>query len=122
MSWSQFKDEVGSRMKEANWKTSDEWAKFFTKKYDECIKRGTDLSGKNPVLKGNTELMEQTLINAGNIALAAKSPAFYGTYLNLLTDSIVSLNAGFANLNSSNLITTISLIIFLPFYLYFQPL
>ena len=32
-----------------------------------------------------------------------------GTYLNLLTDSLVSLNAGFANLNSSNLITTINL-------------
>jgi hypothetical protein len=89
MSWSQFKDEVGSRMKEANWKTSDEWAKFFTKKYDECIKRGTDLSGKNPVLKGNTELMEQTLINAGNIALAAKAPAFYGTYLNLLGQAVI---------------------------------
>jgi LAS superfamily LD-carboxypeptidase LdcB len=89
MSWSQFKDEVGSRMKEANWKTSDEWAKFFTKKYDECIKRGTDLSGKNPVLKGNTELMEQTLINAGNIALAAKTPAFYGTYLNLIGQAVI---------------------------------
>jgi LAS superfamily LD-carboxypeptidase LdcB len=89
MSWSQFKDEVGSRMKEANWKTSDEWAKFFTKKYDECIKRGTDLSGKNPVLKGNTELMEQTLINAGNIALAAKLPIFYSSYMNLLGQGVI---------------------------------
>jgi LAS superfamily LD-carboxypeptidase LdcB len=89
MSWSQFKDEVGSRMKEANWKTSDEWAKFFTKKYDECIKRGTDLSGKNPVLKGNTELMEQTLINAGNVALAAKLPVFYSSYMNLLGQGVI---------------------------------
>ncbi len=89
MSWSQFKDEVGSRMKEANWKTSDEWAKFFTKKYDECIKRGKDLSGKNPVLKGNTELMEQTLINVGNIALAAKLPIFYSSYMNLLGQAVI---------------------------------
>ena len=89
MSWSQFRSEVGGRMKEASWKTSDEWAKFFTKKYDECIKRGTDLSGKNPVLKGNTELMEQTLINAGQIALAAKTPAFYGTYLNLIGQAVI---------------------------------
>ena len=89
MSWSQFRSEVGGRMKEASWKTSDEWAKFFTKKYDECIKRGMDLSGKNPVLKGNTELMEQTLINAGQIALAAKTPAFYGTYLNLIGQAVI---------------------------------
>jgi hypothetical protein len=89
MSWSQFKDEVGDRMKTANWKSSDEWAKFFTKKYDECIKRGTDLSGKNPVLKGNTELMEQTLINAGNIALAAKLPIFYSSYMNLLGQGVI---------------------------------
>ena len=81
MSWSQFKDEVGSRMKEANWKSSDEWAKFFTKKYDECIKRGMDLSGKNPILKGNTDLMEQYLIRAGQLALAATTPAFYTNYL-----------------------------------------
>lgn len=90
MSWSQFKDEVGSRMKEANWKSSDEWATFFTKKYDECIKRGKDLSGKNPVLKGNTQLMEQTLINAGKIALAAKTPAFYGSYMNLIGQAVIA--------------------------------
>lgn len=89
MSWSQFKDEVGSRMKEANWKTSDEWAKFFTRKYDECIKRGKDLSGKNPVLKGNTDLMEQYLINAGNVALAAKTPVFYSSYMTLLGQAVI---------------------------------
>ncbi len=94
MSWSQFKDEVSTRMKEANWKTSDEWAKFFTKKYDECIKRGMDLSGKNPVLKGNTDLMEQYLISAGQLALAATTPAFYSSYMNLLGQGIIGYWTG----------------------------
>lgn len=94
MSWSQFKDEVGSRMKEANWKSSDEWAKFFTKKYDECIKRGMDLSGKNPVLKGNTDLMEQYLISAGQLALAASTTAFYSNYLGLIGQGVIGYWTG----------------------------
>lgn len=94
MSWSQFRSEVGGRMKEANWKSSDEWAKFFTTKYDECIKRGMDLGGKNPILKGNTDLMEQILINAGKIALAAKTPAFYSSYLNIIGQGVIGYWTG----------------------------
>ena len=40
--WSQFYDEVGTKMKQADWKSSNEWANYFSKKYDECIKRGFD--------------------------------------------------------------------------------
>ena len=101
MSWSQFKDEVGDKMKAASWKTADEFAIFFTKKYDEAMKRGKDATTGNPVLKGNTELMQQLIINAGNVALVAKTPAFYNSYLKLLGLAVVGYWTG-ATLQKTN--------------------
>ena len=94
MSWSQFKDEVGDKMKACSWKTADEFAIFFTKKYDEAMKRGKDNVTGNMVLKGNTELMQQLLINAGNVGLVAKTPAFYNSYLTLLGAAVVGYWTG----------------------------
>ena len=94
MSWSQFKDEVGAKMKECNWKSSDEFASFFTKKYDEAMKRGKDETTGNPVLKGNTSLMEQLMINLGYVGLAAKAPSFYSQYMSIIGQAVVGYWTG----------------------------
>ena len=67
MSWKIFAEEVELKMKESNWKSSDEWANYITKKYDACIKRGMDVTTKNPIKKGNTELMYSLLKIANNL-------------------------------------------------------
>ena len=92
--WSQFYDEVGTKMKQADWKSSDEWANYFSKKYDECIKRGFDNTTKNPIKKGNVELMNVLLQSAGATALAATTPAIYSTYLTLLGTAVVGYWTG----------------------------
>ena len=64
MSWSIFKQEMLGKMQNPNWNDVSDFADFFTKKYDECMKRGFDNTTNNTVIKGNTELMRYTIINA----------------------------------------------------------
>ena len=94
MSWSQFKDEVGTKMKACSWKSSDEFAAFFTKKYDEAMKRGTDETTGNPVMKGNTELMEQLMVNLGYVGVATKASTFYSQYMNIIGQAVVGYWTG----------------------------
>ena len=58
MSWAQFETEVVQKMEANGLQNPDAFAKFFTKKYDECVKSGVDLITKNSVYKGNTDMME----------------------------------------------------------------
>ncbi len=39
MSWSIFKQEMLSKMENSSFKSTDEFADFFTQKYDQCMKR-----------------------------------------------------------------------------------
>jgi len=92
--WSQFYDEVGTKMKQADWKSSNEWANYFSKKYDECIKRGFDNTTKNIIKKGNVELMNAFLQSASATALAATTPSFYSSYITLLGTAVVGYWTG----------------------------
>ena len=87
MSWQIFADEVGAKMRAANWKTSDEFALFFTKKKDECIKEGCDVTTKKAMKKGNTELMYSMLQLTGMQGLVAGT-SFYSTYMTSLGNAI----------------------------------
>ena len=82
MSWSQFENAVVGKMESNGLKSPEEFAKFFAKKYDECIKSGQDLVTKNKINKGNVQLMEEliklTLIAAG----ASASTSVYDSYFN----------------------------------------
>jgi hypothetical protein len=40
MSWKQFEKEVVEKLETEGFKNPDDFAKFFTNKYDECVKRG----------------------------------------------------------------------------------
>ena len=79
----------------------------YTNSFDKSLNGIVSLSD------GMGTLISQGQISTGDIKgediIADTITVSSGTYLNLLTDSLVSLNAGFANLNSSNLITTINL-------------
>jgi hypothetical protein len=75
MSWSQFKKEVGTKMNSYTFKDATEFAKYFTKKYDEAVKRGTDNITKNPVKKGNIEMMEASIISGMLQGIASTNPA-----------------------------------------------
>ena len=46
--WDIFFSEVLTKMSDAKWGSSNEWASYFAKKYDECMKRGFDITTKNP--------------------------------------------------------------------------
>ena len=88
MSWGIFQSEVSLKMKTADWKSSDEWASFITKKYDECMKRGMDLTTKNPIKKGNTELMYSLLQITSQKAITSTTIDFYSQYTKLLGEAI----------------------------------
>jgi len=60
MSWKQFEKEVAEQM-EIGFKSPDDFARFFTDKYDECVKRGVDFITLNAVSKGNKDLMYSML-------------------------------------------------------------
>jgi hypothetical protein len=102
MSWDIFKSKVGSKMQDAKWSTTQEFASFFTKAYDECMKRGVDTSSKNRIKKGNTETMEALLNVAAATALVAKTPAFYSTYLQLVGNAVIGYWTG-ATLDTSSI-------------------
>ena len=94
MSWSQFENSVVGKMESNGLKSPEEFAKFFAKKYDECIKSGQDLVTKNKINKGNVQLMEEliklTLIAAG----ASASTSVYDSYFNSFGNAVIAYWTG----------------------------
>ena len=84
MSWSIFKQEMLSKMENSSFKSTDEFADFFTEKYDECMQRGSDLITGNTVIRGNTELMRSTILYALEVGKNSKTEEFYTQSISLL--------------------------------------
>jgi hypothetical protein len=94
MSWSIFKQEMLGKMQNPDWNDVSDFADFFTKKYDECMKRGFDNVTNNTVIKGNTELMRSTIIYALELGNRAKVEVFYNQSLSLLGKGAISYWVG----------------------------
>ena len=75
-------------------KTPDDFARFFTDKYDECVKRGVDFITLNSVSKGNKDLMYSLLQITNLTAAAALTPALYDLYFKMLGDAVVGYWSG----------------------------
>lgn len=93
MSWKQFENEVTEQM-EIGFKSPDDFARFFTDKYDECVKRGVDFITLNPVSKGNKDLMYSMLQITNLTSAAALTPALYDLYFKMLGDAVVGYWSG----------------------------
>jgi hypothetical protein len=94
MAWSIFKQEMQAKMQNADWNDISDFADFFTKKYDECMKRGVDSVTSNTVIKGNTELMRATIIFALQAGNQAKTEIFYGKSISLLGKGAIAYWSG----------------------------
>ena len=94
MSWSQFEKEVVEKLETQGFKDPDAFAKFFTNKYDECIRRGKDNTTFNAVLKGNKEFMYSMMQITNFTSIAATTPALYDLYFNMLGDAVVGYWSG----------------------------
>jgi hypothetical protein len=81
-------------MSNPKWNDISDFADFFTKKYDECMKRGVDITTQNTVVKGNTDLMRSTIIIALNTGNMAKTPAFYNQSIGLLGKGAIAYWTG----------------------------
>lgn len=93
MSWSIFKQEMLAK-EQSGFKSTDEYADFFTKKYDECMKRGLDLITGNTVMKGNTELMNSVILYALELGNQSKVELFYNQSISLLGKGAVAYWTG----------------------------
>jgi len=85
--------EVAEQM-EIGFKNPDDFARFFTDKYDECVKRGVDFITLNPVSKGNKDLMYSMLQIVNLTSAAALTPALYDLYFKMLGDAVVGYWSG----------------------------
>lgn len=94
MSWSIFKTEMMVKAENPNWGSIEDYADFFTKKYDECMHRGVDVSTGNTVMKANTELMKSMLVFALMNGLNATSEEFYNQSLSLYGKAVISYWTG----------------------------
>ena len=94
MSWSIFKQEMKAKMVNSSFKSTNEFADFFTQKYDQCMKRGLDVTTQNTVIKGNTELMRATILYALQVGVNSKTPAFYNQSIALLGKGAVAYWTG----------------------------
>ena len=94
MSWAIFKQELKAKMLNSSFKSTNEFANFFTQKYDECMKRGLDLTTQNTVIKGNTELMRVTILSALETGKRSKTPEFYNQSIALLGKGAVAYWGG----------------------------
>jgi hypothetical protein len=90
MSWAIFKQELKIKMVNSSFKSTNEFADFFTQKYDQCMRRGLDLTTQNTVIKGNTELMRSTILYALQVGVNAKTSTFYNQSIALLGKGAVS--------------------------------
>ena len=94
MSWSIFKQEMVAKMQNSSFKSTDEFADFFTQKYDQCMKRGLDSTTGNTVIKGNTELMRSTILYALEVGRNSKTEVFYNQSIALLGKGAVAYWTG----------------------------
>ena len=94
MSWSIFKQEMKAKMVNSSFKSTNEFADFFTQKYDQCMKRGLDVTTQNTVIQGNTELMRTTILYALEAGVSSKTPAFYNQSIALLGKGAVAYWTG----------------------------
>jgi len=94
MAWSIFKQEMQAKMQNADWNDISDFADYFTKKYDECMKRGVDSVTNNTVIKGNTELMRATVLFALQAGNLAKTEIFYGQSISLLGKGAIAYWSG----------------------------
>ncbi len=94
MSWSIFKEELQLSMSNPKWNDVSDFADFFTKKYDECMKRGIDNITQNTVIKGNTDLMRSTIIIALTTGNQSKTELFYSKSFGLLGKGAVAYWTG----------------------------
>lgn len=94
MSWSIFKQEMLSKMQNSSFKSTDEFADFFTQKYDQCMRRGLDSTTGNTVIKGNTELMRSTILYALEVGRNSKTEVFYNQSIALLGKGAVAYWTG----------------------------
>jgi hypothetical protein len=94
MSWAIFKTEMVLKAANPNWNSIEDYADFFTKKYDECMRRGIDILTGNTVMNANTELMKSILIIALMNGLNSKSESFYNQSLSLFGKAIVGYWTG----------------------------
>jgi hypothetical protein len=94
MSWSIFKQEMQAKMQNPNWDDVSDFADFFTKKYDECMRRGFDNVTNNTVVKGNTDLMKATITYALQIGNQAKTEVFYNQSISLLGKGAIAYWTG----------------------------
>jgi hypothetical protein len=94
MSWSIFKQEMVSKMENSSFKSTDEFADFFTEKYDECMQRGSDLITGNTVIRGNTELMQSIILYALEVGKNSKTEEFYNQSISLLGKGAVAYWTG----------------------------
>jgi hypothetical protein len=81
-------------MVNSSFKSTNEFADFFTQKYDQCMKRGLDVTTQNTVIKGNTELMRSTILYALEAGKNAKTSAFYNQSIALLGKGAVAYWTG----------------------------
>jgi hypothetical protein len=94
MSWAQFEREVVEKMKAKGLENPDVFAKFFTKKYDECIKSGKDVITNNSISKGNKEFMEILLGNWLFSAIGMPTTKAYDLYFNAFGNAVMAYWAG----------------------------
>lgn len=94
MSWGIFKQEMQVKMKNPNWDNVSDFADFFTKKYDECMKRGFDSVTSNTVVKGNTDLMRTTINYALQLGNQSKTEIFYNQSISLLGKGTIAYWTG----------------------------
>ena len=102
MSWAQFEREVVEKMESQGLKDAAAFAKFFSTKYDQCVKRGVDVVTKNNISKGNINVMQSTLESVLTVAAAYKMNNIFDLYFNLIGASVVSYWAG-ATLNKAKI-------------------
>jgi hypothetical protein len=94
MSWAIFKQELKAKMFNSSFKSTNEFADFFTQKYDQCMKRGLDVTTQNTVIKGNTELMRSTILYALEAGKNSKTATFYNQSIALLGKGTVAYWTG----------------------------
>ena len=62
MSWKTFKSTLLPQMQNNSYRSISDFAKAFTFAYDAAIKSGKDPINGVPLLKGNTVLMQESII------------------------------------------------------------
>ncbi len=94
MSWSIFKQELLLKMQNPNGNDESDFGNFFTRKYDECMRRGVNVITNNTVIRGNTELMEAFVTYGLKLTTQGTTDAIYNEILLLLGKGAVAYWTG----------------------------